>query len=112
MNSAPSEVIKPDGTFKTWIFSAINVHDAAYTFDPTYRIGEVKSANGVRCMVLVQEPHARFWQNGPKYVAKIIENNSKNFGEYAYPKMIAADAQDGMEYPMLTLDGGTDPGYR
>jgi len=111
-NSAPSEVIKPDGSTKIWIFSAINVHDAAYTFDPTYRIGEVKSANGVRCMVLVQEPHARYWQNGPKYVAKIIENNSKNFGEYAYPKMIAADAQDGMEYPMLTLDGGSDPGYR
>lgn len=111
-NSAPSEITKPDGTFKTWIFDAINVHDAAYTFDPTYRIGEVKASNGVRCMVLVQEPHAKYWQNGPKYVAKIIENNSKNFGEYAYPKMIAADAQDGMEYPMLTLDGGSDPGYR
>ena len=26
--------------------------------------------------------------------------------------MIAADARDGMEYPMLTLDGGYDPGYR
>lgn len=26
--------------------------------------------------------------------------------------MIVADAQDGMEYPMLTLDGGSDPGYR
>jgi aminopeptidase N len=111
-NSVPSEIIKPDGTTKTWIFSSINVHDAAYTFDPTYRIGEVKSSNGVRCMVLVQEPHVRYWQNGPAYVAKIIENNSKNFGPYAYPKMIAADAQDGMEYPMLTLDGGTDPGYR
>jgi aminopeptidase N len=26
--------------------------------------------------------------------------------------MICADAQDGMEYPMLTLDGGWDPNYR
>jgi aminopeptidase N len=31
---------------------------------------------------------------------------------YAYPKMVAADAADGMEYPMITLDGGRDPGYR
>ncbi len=111
-NSAPAEMIKPDGTFKTWIFSSINVHDAAYTFDPTYRIGEVQSANGVRCIALVQEPHARNWQNAAKYVAKIIETNSKNIGPFAYPKMIAADANDGMEYPMLTLDGGSDPGYR
>ena len=26
--------------------------------------------------------------------------------------MVVADAQDGMEYPMLTLDGGMDPSYR
>jgi aminopeptidase N len=26
--------------------------------------------------------------------------------------MVAADANDGMEYPMLTLDGGGDPDYR
>ena len=110
-NSAPSEIIKPDGTYKTWIFNAINVHDAAYTFDPTYRIGEVMAGN-VRCIALVQEPHAVNWQNAAKYVAKVIENNSKNIGPYAYPKMIAADADDGMEYPMITLDGGSDPGYR
>ena len=31
---------------------------------------------------------------------------------YAYPKMVVADAQDGMEYPMLTLDGGLWPEHR
>lgn len=110
-NSAPSEIIKPDGTYKTWVFSAINVHDAAYTFDPTYRIGEVKAGN-VRCIALAQEQHASRWQNAAEYVAKVITNNSKNIGQYGYPKMIAADAEDGMEYPMITLDGGSDPGYR
>ncbi|MBS1646660.1 MAG: M1 family metallopeptidase [Bacteroidetes bacterium] len=110
-NSAPSEIIKPNGTFKTWIFDAINVHDAAYTFDPTYRIAEVMQGK-VRCIALAQEQHAGYWQNAAKYVAKVIETNSKNIGEYAYPKMIAADADDGMEYPMITLDGGSDPGYR
>ncbi|HXU28570.1 MAG TPA: M1 family metallopeptidase [Bacteroidia bacterium] len=110
-NSAPSEIIKPDGTFKTWVFNAINVHDAAYTFDPTYRIGEAMAGN-VRCIALAQEQHAGAWQNAAAYVAKVIENNSKNIGQYAYPKMISADAEDGMEYPMITLNGGSDPGYR
>ncbi len=110
-NSAPSEIIKPDGSFKTWKFYATNVHDVAYTFDPTYRIGEARWEN-VRCIALVQEPHAAGWLNAADYIAKIIETNSKNIGRFAYPKMIAADAQDGMEYPMLTLDGGFDPNYR
>jgi aminopeptidase N len=35
----------------------------------------------------------------------------RDIGVYAYPKMIVADARDGMEYPMLTLDGGSSPGY-
>lgn len=110
-NSPPEEVVKADGTFKTWKFSAVNVHDVAYTFDPTYRIGEAHFGN-VRCIALAQEPHAGGWQTAPKYTAKIVETNSRNIGMFAYPKMIVADAMDGMEYPMLTLDGGYDPTYR
>lgn len=110
-NSPPSTVVKRDGTKKTWKFSAINVHDFALTADPTYRIGEY-DWNGVRCIALVQEPHAAGWQNCPQYIAKILDVNSYNIGPYHYPKMICADAQDGMEYPMLTLDGGFDPDYR
>lgn len=110
-NSPPSEIIKPTGKYKTWKFSAINVHDAAYTADPTYRIDE-KIHNGIRCIALVQEPHAVGWLNAADYMTKVIEVNSKNIGPYYYPKIICADAQDGMEYPMLTLDGGFDPFYR
>ncbi|GIV27068.1 MAG: hypothetical protein KatS3mg027_0882 [Bacteroidia bacterium] len=110
-NSPPSEIIKPTGKYKTWKFSAINVHDVAYTADPTYRIDE-KIYNGIRCIALVQEPHAIGWLNATDYMTKIIAVNSKNIGPYYYPKMICADAQDGMEYPMLTLDGGFDPFYR
>jgi hypothetical protein len=110
-NSPPSVVIPKDGTKKTWKFSAINVHDFALTADPTYRISE-SNWDGVRCIALVQEPHAPGWYNASQYMAKILEVNSYNIGPYHYPKMICADAQDGMEYPMLTLDGGFDPGYR
>ncbi len=110
-DSPPSEIIKPSGKYKTWKFSAINVHDVAYTADPTYRIDE-KVYNGIHCIALVQEPHAADWLNATRYMTKIIAVNSKNIGPYYYPKIICADAQDGMEYPMLTLVGGFDPFYR
>ncbi|MEI8137952.1 MAG: M1 family peptidase, partial [Bacteroidota bacterium] len=97
-NSPPSVITKRDGTKKTWKFSAINVHDFAFTTDPTYRIGE-SNWDGVRCIALVQEPHAAGWYNCTKYIAKILEVNSYNIGPYHHPKMIVADAQDGMEYP-------------
>lgn len=110
-NSPPSTIIKRDGTKKTWKFSAINVHDFAFTADPNYRIGEV-NMQGIRCIALVQEPHAAGWQNCAQYTAKVMEVNNYNIGPYAHPKMVIADAQDGMEYPMITLCGGFDPGYR
>ena len=115
LNEKPSTIIANDGTYKKWRFRAINVHDFAWTADPTYRIGEtnIVLSNGhkVQCIALVQEPHAARWQDASLFAAKVIELYSKDFGFYAYPKMIVADARDGMEYPMLTLDGGLSPGY-
>ena len=111
-NEAPSTIIEyKKGDRKQWKFHADNVHDFAFTADPSYRI-QTTYWNGVECVGLVQEPHASGWQNSAEYVAKIIKTFSEDIGMYAYPKMVAADANDGMEYPMLTLDGGSDPGYR
>lgn len=99
------------GQRKKWHFVANNVHDFAFTGDPSYRIGTAYW-KGVECVAIVQEPHAAGWQNAPDYVTKIIKTFSEGIGMYCYPKIVAADAADGMEYPMLTLDGGADPGYR
>ena len=122
MFSPPSVITPYDSTQrKIWKYLAINVHDFAFTADPTYRIGETEcviSANQkhpehkVRCIALAQEPVASRWQNASNYISKIIKSNSEDFGLYVYPKIVAADARDGMEYPMLTLDGGFDPDYR
>lgn len=109
--SAPSVVIPADGTIKTWKFHAINVHDFAFTASPNYRISET-NWNGIRVIALCEEQHCSGWQNASAFTAKVIEFYSTHIGMYAYPKMIVADAQDGMEYPMLTLDGGKDPDYR
>ncbi|MEZ5172505.1 MAG: M1 family metallopeptidase [Bacteroidia bacterium] len=103
---------------KTWKFRAINVHDFAWTADPNYRIGEVavnpsgKGGDEILIQALALEPHASRWQNAAEYAAKVIHVYSTDIGMYAYNKMIVADAADGMEYPMITLDGGSDPGYR
>lgn len=111
----PSEVIAANGTTKTWKFKSINTHDFAWVADPTFRIGEsmVTLSNGkqVSCISLSQEPHSAKWQDAASFTAKVIETYSRDIGNYAYPKMIVADARDGMEYPMLTLDGGLSPGY-
>ena len=116
--SEPSTIINPDPkrlTYKTWKFKAINVHDFAWTADPTYRIGEssFKLNNGqeVKVIALAQEPHAAGWQDACAFTARVMQIYSADFGNYMYPKMIVADARDGMEYPMLTLDGGSSPGY-
>ncbi len=106
-----SNPITPDGSTKTWKFKAINVHDFAFTADPTYRIGEV-IWNGVSCIALAQEEHAHNWQPSAQFVADVVKTYSEKVGMFAYPKMIAADARDGMEYPMLTLDGGSFPGHK
>jgi len=96
---------------KTWRFHAENVHDFAFTADPTYRIG-TNEYKGIKTVSLAREHHASGWQNAADYAAKIIKVFSNDIGEYVYHKIIVADAKDGMEYPMLTLDGGTDPGHR
>lgn len=98
------------GETKTWIYHADNVHDFAWTADPTYRIIDTMW-NGVRCVGICQEPHAAGWQNSAEYCARIVKCYSQSFGMFEWPKMVVADAADGMEYPMITMDAGRDPGY-
>ena len=106
-----SQPIKPNGQQKLWEFSAINVHDVAFSADPSYRMDEIKFKN-TRCVVLVQEKNAPGWQNSVGFLYRLIESLDQNLGPYPYSKLIVADAQDGMEYPMLSLCGGLDPENR
>ena len=73
-NEKPSEVIPYDASVrKTWKYHAENVHDFAFTADPTYRIGEAEW-NGVKCIAMAEEPHASGWQNAADYCAKVIRS--------------------------------------
>lgn len=96
---------------KTWHFLAQNVHDFAWTADPTYRISEV-TWNGIQCVAIAQAHNAKNWTKTAQYLSEVIAFYSRNYGMYAYPKIVVADAADGMEYPMLTLCGGSYPSHR
>ena len=111
IGSQPSVITEPNGSFKTWNFQAVNVHDFAWTADPTYRIGET-TWNGLQCVAIAQENNAAGWQQTAQFTAKVIATYSRDFGMYNYPKIVCADAADGMEYPMITLDGGYYPSHQ
>ena len=108
----PSVIItRIPGETKTWHFKANNVHNFAFTADPLYRIGEI-DWKGIKIVTLAQEQNAYGWQKSGEFTKNIIKTYSEDFGMYAWPKIIIADAQDGMEYPMLTLDNGTYPKHQ
>lgn len=111
IGSQPSVIIPATGKRKKWQFHAVNVHDFAWTADPTYRIGEV-DWNGVKCVAIAQENNAAGWQQTAQFTAKVIATYSRDFGMYDYPKIVCADAADGMEYPMITMDGGHYPSHQ
>ncbi len=117
-NEKPSIITPYDSAKrKTWHYTGNNVHDFAFTADPSYRIVETAcsptghTGKPIQCIGIVTEPHASKWQNSSEYLSKIIKTFSEDFGMYEYPKIVAADANDGMEYPMLTLDSGGEPDY-
>jgi len=108
----PSVIIPYEkGVRKEWHFYGENIHDFAFTANPHYRIGEAEW-NGIKTYSFVQEPHASGWQTAAEYTAKVIRVYSEDIGMYGYHQMIVADAKDGMEYPMITLDNGRDPSYK
>ena len=111
IGSQPSVIIPATGKRKRWQFHAVNVHDFAWTADPTYRIGSV-TWNGVECVAIAQENNAAGWQQTAQFTARVISTYSRDFGMYDYPKIVCADAADGMEYPMITMDGGYYPSHQ
>lgn len=111
LNEPAKELFPPDNNLtKLWVFHATNVHDFAFTADPTYRREEVKLGD-ITCISMARERKAAVWQDAAEYAAKFVNYYNDSIGKYIYPKMVVADADDGMEYPMLTLDGGESPEY-
>ena len=90
-------------------YYAENVHDFAFTADPTYRIDE-REWMGIKTVAIVEKTLPQM--DISCSICNGCYSVLLNFGMYEYPKMVVADAQDGMEYPMLTLDGGVEPYFK
>ncbi|MCU0328142.1 MAG: hypothetical protein MUE53_04055 [Chitinophagales bacterium] len=105
------KIKKDSSKRKIWRYKGENVHDFAWIAGPHYRIDE-KQYGSFKVVAMVLEPHASGWKNACDFTAQVMNIYSQDFGPYAYPKMVVADSRDGMEYPMLTMDGGRDPSYR
>ncbi len=114
----PYKYVIPRKGKKTWKYHAINVHDFAFTADPSYRrmvtvLPEPKNPFGkIECIALCQEQKAHAWQPTSAFVAQVVKTYNRDFGVYLYNKIVAADARDGMEYPMITLNGGVWPSHQ
>ena len=115
----PSVIIPyVEGVRKEWHFYGENLHDFAFTANPHFRIGEAEylpvgpEGKVIKTYSYAAEPHASGWQTAADYAAKVIRVYSEDIGMYGYHQMIVADAKDGMEYPMITLDNGRDPSYK
>jgi hypothetical protein len=65
-----------------------------------------------RFVSVVEEIHCPKWKTAASFAAEVIKVYSTDFGMYQYPKMVVADANDGMEYPMITFDGGSEPYFK
>lgn len=102
-NEQPSELMpKRSGARKKWVFRAQNVHNFAFTASPLYRIAETE-VDGTTVVVLVQEHHALHWQQTPQLCANLMHFYNQALGQYAYQRMIFADAAEGTECGQMAL---------
>ncbi len=104
----------------TWKFRADNVRDAAvsiartYLWDATHAVIKDKDGPGKdgTCMIhAVYEPRSGDWVRAAEYARHTIEYMSAHVHPYPWPHMTACEGiiGGGMEYPMMTICGGTRP---
>lgn len=104
------EVPDPPDSVLTWHFHADDVHDFAWVTDPTFRIGETEW-DGIKVYSYVRERNAAGWQDADSICAEFLRFFSERVGRYVWPQHSVVDASSGMEYPMVSMDSGSSPGY-
>lgn len=99
------------GKTKTWRWEAENVRDFAWASSRTYmwdamavKIGEYTSM----AESVYPKEGGKLWQDhSTKAVAHTLKFYSEKTFDYPYPKAVSASVQwQGMEYPMISFNGG------
>jgi hypothetical protein len=100
-----------DGGKRIWKWKAINVHNIAFAASPLFlKIDTV--VNGTRLVALPRLQTRSSWYSTLGFMSEILQTGNRFFGDYAWPKIVIADLEDGMEYPMITFVGGAYPANR
>lgn len=114
----PVDTVTPSSSseMKTLRYQASNVHDFAWFADKRYHVlhDEVElphSKRKVDTWVMYTNMEGGLWSQGAKYVSDAVYYYSLWNGDYPYPHATAVDgalsAGGGMEYPMITVIGGS-----
>lgn len=96
---------------KTWVYKAKNVRDFAWTASKKFMWDamnhKVNGENEVMCMSYYGEEAAPLWRKySTKTVAHALDIYSDISVPYDYPVCISVEANNGMEYPMITFNDG------
>jgi len=94
-----------DTTLALWQYEAKNVHDFAWTTDPTYKLLQ-SEWNGITFNVLALDYNADSWRQVTEWGPKALQFLSENFGDYPYDQITVADTYiraGGIEYPQITF---------
>lgn len=98
--------LKPvQGNTRTWKFSAKNVHDFAWSADPTYK-HITRKTNGPLLHFIYKEDASKEagWQTTADSCAIAYSYMAKTFGDYPYPVYsILQGSGGGTEYGMATM---------
>jgi aminopeptidase N len=103
---------------KTIQYKAENVHDFAWFADKRFYVQKedvtLPSGRKVDTYVMFTYYEADLWKEAILYVNRSVEYYSDRIGEYPYPHATAVQsalsAGAGMEYPMITVIGGSGNG--
>lgn len=113
----PTDEFPPSSTeWKTLTYTIDNVHDFAWFADKRYIVRHktttLPSGRKVDLWSMYNEGNAKPWTNSLTYMEDGIQHYSKYVGEYPYGMATVVDgalsAGAGMEYPTITVLGGSD----
>jgi len=108
----------PEDAVKTLHFKQNRVHDFAWFCDKQYLVlsDTVITPNAqrtVKAVVMFNAENRKVWENSVQDVKDAVYWYSKFVGDYPYDHCTAVDgalsAGAGMEYPMITVLGGSNP---
>ena len=110
LEEAKKKESNPATTNKTWVFSATNVRDFAWTSSRKFvwdGMGQNVEGKNILCMSFYGKEAYSLWT---KYSTKLVAHTIKTYSDftipYPYPVAQSVEASNGMEYPMICFNNG------